>query len=140
QTGVAGVTLGGGFGWLMRKHGLALDNLLSLEVVTADGQLRRASTTENSDLFFGLRGAHSNLGIVTALEYRLHPVGPTVFAGMVLHPIERGKDVLRFYRDYTSSAPEELSVWAAMLKSPDGHPMVAMLGCYIGPVEEGEKI
>lgn len=140
QTGVAGVTLGGGFGWLMRKHGLALDNLLSLDVVTADGQLRRASLTENSDLFFGLRGAHSNLGIVTALEYRLHPVGPTVLAGMVLHSIERGKDVLRFYRDYTSGAPEELSASAALLKSPDGSPMVAILACYVGPAEAGEKV
>ena len=140
QTGVAGVTLGGGFGWLMRKHGLALDNLLSLDVVTADGQLRRASLTENPDLFFGLRGAQSNLGIVTVLEYRLHPVGPIVLAGMVLHPIERGKDVLRFYRDFTAGAPEELSAWAALLTSPDGHPMVAILACYIGPAEEGEQV
>ncbi len=89
---------------------------------------------------FGLRGSHSNLGIVTALEYRLHPVGPIVLAGMVLHPIERGKDVLRFYRDYTSVAPEELSAWAALLKSPDGHPMVAILACYIGPAEAGEQV
>jgi len=140
QTGVAGVTLGGGFGWLMRKHGLALDNLLSLDVVTADGQLRRASLTENPDLFFGLRGAQSNLGIVTDLEYRLHPVGPIVLAGMVLHPIERGKEVLRFYRDFTAGAPEELSAWAASLTSPDGHPMVAILACYAGPAEEGEEV
>lgn len=140
QTGVAGVTLGGGFGWLMRKHGLALDNLLSMEVVTADGQLRIASATENPDLFFGLRGSHSNLGIVTSLEYRLHPVGPTVLSGMVLHPLDRAGEVLRFYREYTSQAPDELSAWAALLTSPDGHPMVAILACYIGPVEEGERV
>ncbi len=140
QTGVAGVTLGGGFGWLMRKHGLALDNLLSLEVVTADGQLRRASTVENTDLFFGLRGSQSNLGIVTAFEFRLHPVGPTVLAGMLLHPLETGKDVLRFYRDYTSRVPEEMSAWACLLKSADGHPMVAIVVCYTGPLEEGEKL
>jgi FAD/FMN-containing dehydrogenase len=140
QTGVAGVTLGGGFGWLMRKYGLSLDNVLSLEVVTADGQVRIASSSENKDLFFGLRGAHSNLGIVTAIEYQLHPVGPTVLAGMVLHPLERGKEVLRFYREFTSEAPEEMSAWAALLKSPDGHPMVGILGCYVGPAEAGDTV
>lgn len=140
EAGIAGVTLGGGFGWLMRKHGLALDNLLSVEVVTADGKLRNASSTENADLFFGVRGAHSNFGIVTALEYRLHPVGPTVLAGMVLHPLENAKAVLRFYREYTSTAPEEMSAWAALLTSPDGHPMIAILICYTGPVEAGEQV
>ncbi len=140
ETGIAGVTLGGGFGWLMRKHGLALDNLLSVDVVSADGQLRTASATENADLFFGVRGTQSNLGIVTSLEYRLHPVGPTVLAGMVLHPLEKAGEVLRFYRAYTSQAPEEMSAWAALLTSPDGHPMVAILACYIGPTEVGEKV
>lgn len=138
QAGIAGVTLGGGFGWLMRKYGLALDNLLSLDIVTADGELRTASATENADLFFGVRGTHSNLGIVTSLEYRLHPVGPTVLAGMVLHPLERGREVLRFYREYTSQAPEEMSAWAALLSAPDGSPMVAILACYIG--EQGEEV
>ncbi len=140
ETGIAGVTLGGGFGWLMRKHGLALDNLLSVEVVSADGQLRTASATENADLFFGVRGTHSNLGIVTSLEYQLHPVGPTVLAGMVLHPLEKAGEVLRFYRKYTSQSPEEMSAWAALLTSPDGHPMVAILACYIGPAEVGEEL
>lgn len=140
QAGIAGVTLGGGFGWLMRKHGLALDNLLSLDVVNADGQLRTASATVNPDLFFGLRGTHSNLGVVTSLEYRLHPVGPVVMAGMVLHPLERGKEALRFYREYTSQAPEEMSAWAALLSSPDGHPMVAILACYIGAAELAEQV
>ncbi len=140
KTGVAGLTLGGGFGWLMRKYGLALDNLVSLDVVTADGELRTASASENPDLFFGLRGSQSNLGIVTSLEYRLHPVGPTVLAGMVLHPLERGREVLRFYRDYTSGAPDEMSASACLLKSPDGHPMVAIVLCYIGPLEEGQRL
>ena len=138
QAGIAGVTLGGGFGWLMRKHGLALDNLLSVDVVCADGELRTASATENADLFFGVRGTHSNLGIVTSLQYQLHPVGPTVLAGMVLHPLEKGKEVLRFYRNYTSQAPEEMSAWAALLCAPDGSPMVAILACYIG--EQGEEV
>ncbi len=138
EAGIAGVTLGGGFGWLMRKHGLALDNLISVDVVSADGQLRTASATENADLFFGVRGTHSNLGIVTSLEYRLHPVGPTVLAGMVLHPLEKGKEVLRFYREYTSQAPDEMSAWGALLSAPDGIPMVAILACYIG--EQGEEV
>lgn len=140
QAGIAGVTLGGGFGWLMRKHGLALDNLLSLDIVTADGQLRTASATENADLFFGVRGTHSNFGIVTALEYQLHPVGPLVLAGMVLHPLAKGREVLQFFRAYTSQAPEEMSAWAALLSSPDGQPMVAILACYIGPIEVGEEV
>jgi FAD/FMN-containing dehydrogenase len=140
EAGIAGVTLGGGFGWLMRKHGLALDNLLSIDIVTADGQLRTASPNDNADLFFAVRGTHSNFGVVTSLEYRLHPVGPTVLAGMVLHPLERAKDVLRFYREYTRGAPEEMSAWAALLTSPDGHPMVAILACFVGPVETGETV
>lgn len=140
ETGLAGVTLGGGFGWLMRKHGLALDNLVSVDVISADGQLRTVSATDNADLFFGIRGAHSNFGVVSSLEYRLHPVGPTVLTGMVLHPLDKGREVLRFYRDYTSQAPEELSAWVALLTSPDGHPMIAILACYIGPSEMGEQV
>jgi FAD binding domain len=140
EAGIAGVTLGGGFGWLMRRHGLTVDNLLSVDVVGADGRLRTASATEHADLFFGVRGAHSNFGVVTSLEYRLHPVGPTVLAGMVLHPLERGREVLRFYRDYTSRAPDELGAWAALLTAPDGHPMVALLACYSGPAGTGEEV
>jgi FAD/FMN-containing dehydrogenase len=139
-TGIAGVMLGGGFGWLMRKHGLALDNLVSVDVVSTDGQLRTASATENADLFFGVRGAHSNFGVVTSLEYQLHPVGPTVLAGMVLHPLEKAGEILRFYRDYTSQSPDEMSAWAALLTAPDGHAMVAILVCYIGPSEVGEQV
>jgi FAD/FMN-containing dehydrogenase len=140
ETGIAGVTLGGGYGWLMRKHGLSLDNLLSVDVVCADGQLRTASATENTDLFFGVRGTHSNLGIVTSLEYRLHPVGPMVISGLVLHPLEKAGEVLRFYREYTAQAPEEMSAWAALLTSPDGHPMVAIVVCYIGSIEAGQQV
>ncbi len=140
ETGIAGVTLGGGYGWLMRKYGLALDNLISLDIVSADGQLRTASATENADLFFGVRGTHSNFGVVTSLEYRLHPVGPMVISGLVLHPLEKAGEVLRFYREYTSQAPEEMSAWAALLTSPDGHPMVAIVVCYIGPIEAGEQV
>ncbi len=140
ETGIAGVTLGGGYGWLMRKHGLALDNLLSVDIVSADGQLRTASATENSDLFFGVRGTHSNFGVVTSLEYRLHSVGPMVLSGLVLHPLEKAGEVLRFYREYTAQAPEEMSAWAALLTSPDGHPMVAIVVCYIGAIEVGEQV
>jgi FAD/FMN-containing dehydrogenase len=93
----------------MRKHGLALDNLVSVDVVSADGQLRKVSPTENADLFFGVRGAHSNFGVVTSLEYRLHPVGPTVLAGIVLHPLEKAREVLKFYREYNSKKPDEMS-------------------------------
>jgi len=120
-------------------RGLSLDNLLAMEVVTADGQLRQASATGNPDLFFGLRGSQSNLGIVTAFHFRLHPVGPTVVAGLVLHPLEKGQEVLRFYRHFTSQASEDLGAWAALLKSPDGHPMAAILACHVGPAEAAEK-
>ena len=140
QTGIGGVTLGGGFGWLMRKHGLALDNVVSMDVVTADGKLRKVTASENGDLFLGMRGSQSNLGIVTAFEYRLHAVGPTVLAGMVLHPLDRGREVLRFDRDYTSEAPEEMSAWAAMLTSADGHRMLAILACYVGEPATGERV
>jgi len=138
-TGIAGLTLGGGYGWLMHKYGLALDNLVSVDVVGADGQLRKASATENADLFFGVRGAHSNFGVVTSLEYRLHPVGPIVLAGMVLHPLEKAREAMKFYHEFTSKAPDEMSAWAAFFTTPDGHPMFAILACYAGTVEAGEK-
>jgi FAD/FMN-containing dehydrogenase len=137
--GIAGVTLGGGFGWLMRKYGLSCDNLLSADVVTADGRLLKASGRENADLFWGLRGGNGNFGVVTSLEYRLHPVG-TVLSGMVLHPLSRAKDVLKFYREYADSAPEDLTVYAAFLVAPDRSPMVAIPICYHGPSDAGEKI
>ena len=136
-TGIAG--LGGGVGWLVRKHGLACDNLISVDIVTADGQLRTASEAENADLFWGIRGGSGNFGVVTSLEYRLHPVGP-VLGGIVLHPQERARDMLRFYRDFTQSAPEELTAYAAFVTSPDGNPVSAMLACYSGPQEQGEAV
>jgi len=140
ETGIAGVALGGGFGWMTRKHGLALDNILSLDMVTADGKLRKVNASKNAELFSAVRGTHSNFGVVTSLEFQLHPVGPEVLAGMVMHPLDKGKEALRFYRDYTSKAPEEMSAWAALLTSPDGHPMVAILACYVGDLDAAHDV
>jgi FAD/FMN-containing dehydrogenase len=138
STGIAGLTLGGGLGWLMRSCGLTCDNLIGAEVVTADGKVLRASETENSDLFWGLRGGGGNFGVVTSFEYKLHPVS-TVFGGMLLYPAARARDVLRVYRSVTNSAPDELTVFAAMMHSPDGIPVIAMVICYNGPAADGEK-
>jgi len=138
STGIAGLTLGGGLGWLMRSCGLTCDNLIGAEVITADGKLLRASETENADLFWGLRGGGGNFGVVTSFEYKLHPVS-TVFGGMLLYPAARARDVLRVYRSVTNSAPDELTVFAAMMHSPDGVPVIAMVICYNGPAADGEK-
>ena len=138
-TGIAGLTLGGGLGWLMGKHGLSCDNLLSADIITADGRFLTASATENSDLFWGLRGGGGNFGIVTSFEYRLHPVGP-VLAGMVVHPMAKAKEVLRFYRAYARTCPDELTAFAAMMTSPEGAPVVAIVVGYIGPIAEGEPL
>src|SRR5882762_10002418 len=138
-TGIAGLTLGGGLGWLMGKHGLSCDNLLSADIVTADGQFLTASASEHPDLFWGLRGGGGNFGVVTSFEYRLHPVD-AVLAGMVLHPMAKAKDVLRFYRDYARSAPDALTAFAALMTSPDGAPVVAIVVGYIGPIAEGERL
>ncbi len=138
-TGIAGLTLGGGLGWLMGKHGLSCDNLLSVDLVTADGELLTASAEQNPELFWGLRGGGGNFGIVTSFEYRLHPVGP-VLAGMVLHPMAKAREVLRFYRDYARSCPDELTAFAAMLTSPEGEPVVAIVVGYIGEDADGEKL
>jgi FAD/FMN-containing dehydrogenase len=137
-TGIAGLTLGGGLGWLMRSYGMACDNLLGAEVVTADGQLARASATENPDLFWGLRGGGGNFGIVTTFELALHPVS-TVLGGMLLYPLARARDVLRVYRDVTASAPDALTVFAAMMHAPDGTPVVALVVCYNGSAADGER-
>jgi hypothetical protein len=139
NTGIAGLTLGGGLGWLMGKHGASVDNLISADVITADGDLRKASATENSDLFWALRGGGGNFGVVTSLEYRLHPVGQ-VLGGMVLHPLDRAADMLRFYRDFCPTLPDEAEAFAALVTSPEGIPMGAMLLGYNGPIEEGERI
>ena len=111
-TGIAGLTLGGGVGWLMSKYGLATDNLVSARVVTADGRTLTASETENDDLFWGLRGSGGNFGVVSSFEYRLHEVGPTVIGGLVAHPFDAARDFLAFYRDYTAKAPDELMTFA----------------------------
>jgi FAD/FMN-containing dehydrogenase len=138
-TGIADLTLGGGLGWLMGKHGLSCDNLLSADIVTADGQFLTASASEHPDLFWGLRGGGGNFGVVTSFEYRLHPVD-SVLAGMVLHPMANAKDVLRFYREYARSAPDELTAFAALMTSPEGAPVVAIIVGYIGPIAEGERL
>ncbi len=118
HTGVAGLTLGGGIGWLQRKHGLTIDQLLSVDLVTAEGELVKASATENPDLFWGIRGGGGNFGIVTEFEFRLNPVGPTVLAGPIFWPIEESPKVLRFYRDWIAEAPDELMTIVIHRKAP----------------------
>ena len=150
HTGIGGLTLGGGFGWLQRKYGLTCDNLTSADVVTADGELLTVSDEEHADLFWGIRGGGGNFGIVTSFEYQLHPVGPQVLAGVLVHPAERALEVLRFYRDYITEVPDELSVFVASRKAPPapwlperihGRPVVILATCYAGPsLEEGERV
>jgi FAD/FMN-containing dehydrogenase len=149
RTGVAGLTLGGGFGWLTRKYGLALDNLESVEMVTADGQLRTASGEQNADLFWGVRGGGGNFGVVTSFEYRLHPVGPMVTMAAPFYPAALAADGLRFFREYMSRAPDELFAIAVMGTFPDeapfpahvrGKPSLAFVAVHSGPVEEGHRV
>jgi FAD binding domain-containing protein len=139
DTGIADLTLGGGYGWLAGKFGLACDNLLSADVVTVDGRLVVASATENEDLFWGLRGAGANLGIVTSFEYRLHPVGP-VLGGMMVYPLTRGRQVLQHFDEFSRSCPDEVSTAALLLTTPTGDPAVAIAVCYSGPLDRGEKV
>lgn len=138
-TGIAGLTLGGGVGWLVRHHGMSCDNLISAEVVTANGELVTASTAENPDLFWGLRGAGGNFGVVTSLTYRLHPVSQ-VFGGMILYPRTEAQKVIRYFRDFMATAPRELTLYAALLHSPDGQPVVGIMGCYSGDVPAAESV
>jgi FAD/FMN-containing dehydrogenase len=138
-TGIAGLTLGGGLGWLMRKHGLSCDNLLSIGMVLADGRRVTASATENSELFWGLRGGGGNFGIATSFQYRLHPVNH-VLAGMVIHPLERARDALTFVRGFSQSAPDELTLMAVFLTGPDENKSLAVFGCFCGSISEGEKV
>ncbi|MES2774290.1 MAG: FAD-binding oxidoreductase [Bacteroidota bacterium] len=138
-TGVAGLTLGGGVGWLVRKHGLSCDNMIEAEVVTADGNLVKASLQENPDLLWGLRGGGGNFGIVASIKLRLHKVG-TVLGGMILHTRDKASGVLQFYRDFMQSAPEELTLYCGLMTSPDGVPVVAFVGCYSGDLEKGEEV
>jgi FAD/FMN-containing dehydrogenase len=139
DTGIAGLTLGGGYGWLGGKYGLACDNLLSVEVVTAGGELVTASSSENDDLFWGVRGAGANFGIVTSFEYRLHPVGP-VLGGMVLFPMTKGREVLGFFDEFSSTCPDEVTLVGLLLTAPDGTPAVAIAACYCGPLEQGVEV
>jgi hypothetical protein len=138
-TGIAGLTLGGGLGWLNGRYGLACDNLTSADVATADGRLLRASAQENEDLFWSIRGGGGNFGVVTSFEYQLHPV-ELVLAGGLSYPLDMAPRVLRFYDDFAKTAPDELSTAASLGLSPDGEPMVSIAVCYCGPLDDGEQV
>jgi FAD/FMN-containing dehydrogenase len=137
DTGIAGLALGGGYGWLEGKYGLACDNLIAAEVVTADGGVIRASAEQHQDLFWGLRGAGANFGIVTSFEFRLHPVGP-VLGGMVLHPLT--EEVLRFFDEFSSTAPDEATTVGVVLTGPNGKPAFGTVVCYSGSLDEGQQV
>jgi FAD/FMN-containing dehydrogenase len=149
-TGIAGLTLGGGIGWLMRKHGLTCDNLLSVEMVLADGSLVRASEAENADLFWGIRGGGGNFGIVTTFEYRVHPVGPEILAGTLVYSLDKAKQVMQRCRDFMLQAPDELTTCCVLLTVPQGHPVfpehlhgrpvLTLTVCYTGPIVDGEAV
>ena len=140
-TGLAGLTLGGGLGWLMGKLGLAVDNLRAVELVNAQGEVVQASAEENPDLFWAVRGGGGNFGVATWFEYDLSPVGPVVTAGLVAHPFAVARDVLRFYRDFTQSLPDELVAFGGLLHAPDGSgtKLAAIVVCHIGPPEEANR-
>lgn len=148
DTGVAGLTLGSGSGWLERKLGLTCDSLRSVDIVTADGRLLVASESEHPDLFWGLRGGGGNFGIATAFEFDLHPVGPTLLGGMLIHPGFCAREVTQHFRDFMQSAPDEVGAGLAFISAPDapfvpefarGKPMIGIIACYVGPVEDGEE-
>jgi FAD/FMN-containing dehydrogenase len=147
-TGIAGLTLGGGFGWLTRKFGLTVDCLVSADIVTADGQLRRVSAEENPDLFWAIRGGGGNFGVATAFEFTLHPAGPEILSGLVVHPFDQASDLLRAYRDAVDGAPEELTCWAVMRRAPPlpflptewhGREVLIFAMCYVGDMVDGEN-
>jgi FAD/FMN-containing dehydrogenase len=139
DTGIAGLTLGGGLGRLGRKHGLACDNLLAADIVLADGRIVTASTVENPDLFWAIRGGGGNFGVVTTFTYRLHPLGPQILGGLLIHDFARAREVLRFYRDFSGAAPDETSADAVFLTTPEGQRLLAISACYVGAVDEGER-
>lgn len=139
DTGIAGLTLGGGFGRLGRKYGLACDNLLAAELVLADGRLVIANAQKNRDLFWAIRGGGGNFGIVTTFTYRLHSLGPQILGGLLLHDFDHARKILRFYRNFSAKAPDEISTDAVFLTSPEGKRLLALSACYAGPVEEGER-
>jgi len=140
-TGIAGLTLGGGLGWLMGKYGLALDNLRSVELVTSDGAVLRANANENPDLFWGVRGGGGNFGVATSFEFQLHPVGPMVTGGLIAHPFDRARDVLKFFRTSTAALPDEQTIVGGLVHAPDGSgaKLSAMVMCHCGSLEAGEK-
>ncbi|WP_318567121.1 FAD-binding oxidoreductase [Salinigranum marinum] len=147
-TGIAGLTLGGGFGWLSRKHGLTADSLLSADVVTADGELVHASETENEDLFWGLRGGGGNFGIVTSFEFQLHEFGPDILSGLLVYPVEDAADVLREYRTLADDAPDDVVVWCVLRYAPPlpflpeewhGKKVIVLAAFYAGEMEDGEE-
>lgn len=148
-TGIAGLTLGGGFGWLSRKHGLTIDNLRSADVVTANGEIVTASEDENADLFWGIRGGGGNFGIVTSFDFDLHEVGPEVLSGLIVHPYADAPEVVRAYRDFASDLPRDLNVWLVMRKAPPlpflpqdvhGKEVVILAAFYAGDMKEGERL
>jgi FAD/FMN-containing dehydrogenase len=149
ETGVAGLTSGGGLGWLRRKHGMSSDNVLAVDIVTADGRLLRANERENSDLFWAVRGGGGGFGVITSFEFQAHPLGPEVYLGFVFHPYEEARSLLQFFREFTETAPEELGLiaFAAVLPRHDPIPAAAQgrramgfAAVYAGPAEEGEKV
>ena len=148
-TGIAGLTLGGGFGWLTRKYGMTIDNLISVDVVTAEGRQIRASESENADLFWALRGGGGNFGVVTRFEFQLHPVGPEIFAGLMVFPFARARKILDQYRRLFASAPEELKIWVLLLKAPPlpflpenvhGKEVIILPIFYAGKAAEAERL
>ncbi|UGV26736.1 FAD-binding oxidoreductase [Rhodopseudomonas boonkerdii] len=140
DTGIAGLTLGGGFGKLGRKYGLTCDNLIAADVVTAEGKLLRASPTEHSDLFWGLRGGGGNFGIVTAFEYQLHAIGRSLVAASALHPYDRARDAMQFYDEFARSAADEVNVDAALVTLPSGDRFFSISGSYVGSHHHGERV
>jgi FAD/FMN-containing dehydrogenase len=139
STGVGGLTLGGGYGWLMRSYGMACDNLIGAEVVTASGDVLEVSETVHADLLWGLRGGGGNFGVVTRMDFRLHQVDH-VLGGMIVHPIDRAPEALRFYRDFNKDVPDSLAVYAGMMFDPDGNRILAFICCYNGDPEEGREL
>jgi FAD/FMN-containing dehydrogenase len=141
-TGVAGLTLGGGLGWLMGRYGLTCDNLLGAEIVTADGQVLHVAEDSHPDLLWALRGGGGNFGVVTSFLFRLHEVGPTVIGGMVAHPFSAARELFEFHREFTRGCPDELTVWALLLHAPDGsgHKLAAQVACYCGDPADGEEL
>ena len=139
STGIAGLTLGGGVGWLVRRHGLSCDNVVSFELVTADGRLLTASAEEHADLFWALRGGGGNFGVVTRFTFRAQPIS-TVLGGLLVHGRDKAGEVLRFYRDFLATAPEELTAYSALITTPDGMPAVAVIACWCGEIAAGERV